>query len=180
MQNNQSVEVTEPIATLTVTNSGDNKYFTVSGSVVENQESIKSLFPKGTGDGLIAGYHANNLPDNKIGYTTSTINGVEYIDFNFSLWDNFVADVSKNEHPGLYTYKMQFTTNGSFDGLNGPTNSAYSNSSSVYVYKTDSRINEPLNQAQVDGDTGCGDECKQKDTEFDAHVMLSSKTEILR
>ena len=176
MQNNQSVEVTEPIATLTINTS--SKKFTVSGSVLD--ANVENLFPKGSNDGLVAGYHANNLTNNQVDYSTTTVNGTEYINFDISLWDNFVAEVSNNDHPGLYIYQLKFNTAENFDGLHGSTNEAYSNFFPVFVYKTDSRINEPLTLAQVDGDTGCSDEYKPGDVEFDAHVMLSSKTEILR
>ena len=176
MENGHSVEVTEPVATLTINTS--SKKFTVSGSVLD--ASVEDLFPKGSSDRKTAGYHANSFTNNQIGYSTQTVNGVEYINFDISLWDNFVADVKKNDHPGLYIYQLRFNTAENFDGLHGSTNEAYSNFYPVYVYKTDSKINEPLTLEQVDGDTGCSDEYKPGDVEFDAQVMLSSKTEILR
>ncbi|MBQ4139044.1 MAG: hypothetical protein II592_05835, partial [Muribaculaceae bacterium] len=95
-------------------------------------------------------------------------------------WDNFVANVSKNEHPGLYTYQLTFNTATPFTGLNGQTNEAYSNIIPVFVYKTDSQINKPLTLEQVNGDTGCSDAYKPGDVEFSAQVQLSSKSEILR
>lgn len=178
-ENNQSVEVTVPIATLTVTNSGSNKYFTVSGPVLD--ASVKNLFPKGTEDNLTAGYHANNFTNNRIPFSTQTVGSTEYMNFDIALWDNFVADVSKNEHPGLYTYQLKFTTAESFEGLDGtPTTEAYSNIIPVFVYKTDSQINKPLTLEQVNGDTDCSDDYKPGDVEFSAQVMLSSKSEILR
>ena len=179
MENNQSVEVTVPIATLKVTNSGSNKYFTVEGPVLDG--SVKNLFPKGTEDNLTAGYHANTLTNgNQIAYTTETVGGTEYMNFNIALWDNFVADVSKNEHPGLYTYQLVFNTAEPFTGLNGSTNEAYSNIIPVFVYKTDSRINEPLTLAQVQADVDCNPDYEPGDVEFSAQVQLSSKSEILR
>ncbi|MBQ1723233.1 MAG: hypothetical protein II034_05510, partial [Muribaculaceae bacterium] len=176
-ENNQSVEVTVPIATLTVTNSGSNKYFTVSGPVLD--ASVKNLFPKGT-DNLTAGYHANNFTNNRIPFSTQTVGSTEYMNFDIALWDNFVADVSKNEHPGLYTYQLTFNTATPFTGLNGQTNEAYSNIIPVFVYKTDSQINKPLTLEQVNGDTDCSDAYKPGDVEFSAQVQLSSKSEILR
>ncbi len=178
LENGETVTVTEPIATLTINTSG--KYFTVTGSVVENQASVKSLFPVGTHDGKTAGYHANNLTNNRISYTTSSYNNTTYINFDINLWDNFVANVSKNDHPGMYTYQLRFNTSTPFQGLNGSTSEAYSNPYRVYVYKTDSKVNEPLTLDQVKGDTGCSDDYKPGDVEFSAQVMLSSKGEILR
>ncbi len=177
-ENGQSVEVTEAIATLTVTNSGSNTYFTVSGPVLD--ASVKDLFPKGTEDHLTAGYHANNFTNNRIDFSTETVGGTEYMNFDITLWDNFVADVSKNEHPGLYTYQLTFNTATPFTGLNGQTNEAYSNIIPVFVYKTDSRINEPLTLAQVQADVDCNPDYEPGDVEFSAQVQLSSKSEILR
>lgn len=171
VENGNTVTVTEPIATLTI-NTGTKK-FTISGSVLSD---VESFFPKGTHDGKTAGYHANS--SNQISYTTQTIGGTEYINFDLSIWDNFVANVSKNEHPGLYTYQLNFNAV-DFTGLNG-TNDAYSNPIRVYVYKTDSQINKPLTLEQVNGDTDCSDAYKPGDVEFSAQVQLSSKSEILR
>ena len=173
VENGATVTVTEPIATLTINTS--TKKFTVSGSVLND---VESLFPKGTQDGKTAGYHANNFTNNQISYTTQTISGTEYINFNLAIWDNFVVNVSKNEHPGLYTYQLRFNTAESFVGLNGSTNEAYSQPIRVYVYKTDSKVNS-YTQTQVDDDATGALEVS-KDIEFSAQVMLSSKGEILR
>ena len=173
VENGATVTVTEPIATLTINTS--TKKFTVSGSVLND---VESLFPKGTQDGKTAGYHANNFTNNQISYTTQTISGTEYINFNLAIWDNFVVNVSKNEHPGLYTYQLRFNTAENFVGLNGSTNEAYSQPIRVYVYKTDSKVNS-YTQTQVDDDATGALEVS-KDIEFSAQVMLSSKGEILR
>ena len=174
VENGATVTVTEPIATLTI-NTGTKK-FTISGSVLSD---VESFFPKGTHDSKTAGYHANS--SNQISYTTQTIDGTEYINFDLSIWDNFVANVSKNEHPGLYTYQLRFNVPGGFPGLNNQTvYEAYSNPIRVYVYKTDSKVNEPLTLDQVKGDTGCNSAYTPGDVEFSAQVMLSGKGEILR
>jgi hypothetical protein len=166
----QPTYVNETVATLTINTA--TKKFTVTGPVMDD---VSNLFPVGPHDGKIAGYHANK--SSEIDYTTDG----EYINFDIELWDNFVVDVSANEHPGLYTYQLKFSTPSDV-AIVGTENGheAYSNPIPVLVYKTDSKINKPLTLAQVNGDTSNNPDYSPGDVEFGAQVQLSSKTEILR
>ena len=60
------------------------------------------------------------------------------IDFsNFTIVDNFSADVSKNEHPAKYSYQMEFTSAVPVLDENGEEKTRiYSNSIEVPIYKT--------------------------------------------
>jgi hypothetical protein len=149
-----------------------------------SNQADESEYPAGMSDAAgapRAGYHANPINDqNNMVFDLTIANG--YADFDFDIWDNFVVDVSKNEHPGQYTYELTFNTFTNIPGTantNDPTH-AHSNEYPVPVYKTDSKISEPRTLAQVLGDKDIQDEMKPGDVEFQEQVQLSSKQNILR
>lgn len=175
--NTSAENVEETVATLTI-NTATQK-FKVTGSVLDT--SVEGLFPKGTKDKRTAGYHANELTNNEISYSTSTNSGVQYINFDFTLWDNFVVDVANNDHPGLYSYQLKFTSAEDIEGATGDNpKEAYSNPIRVPVYKTDSKISASITLDDVLGDMNCNPDFAPSDVEFGAQVQLSSKSEILR
>ena len=140
-------------------------------------QAAKTEFPKAkTGEGY-AGYHAN--PGNgtwTINFTYDKINNVDYIDFgDLIICDNFVVDVSNNQHPSQYIYEVNFNMNNTeehdFDEAHG---SAFR----VPIYKTASRINNTYTAAEVNGDMDRSIEIE--DLTFGERVQYSSKTEILR
>ena len=84
------------------------------------------------------------------------------------IYDNFKADVSANEHPSSYSYKME-TADGAF----------HSNEMSVKVYKTQMRnLTGTFNEEYVENDKVRQDVDNSR--QFDIDVEHSSKTEILR
>ena len=140
-------------------------------------QSPESMFPKGKSDGddaERAGYHAND-DNNVVPITHYQYNGTWYTDFNFVVWDNFVVDVSKNDHPGQYVYEVVLRANGDYGDWN-----AHSNAFTVPVHKTASRISAPRTLAQVLGDSQIAPELAPGDVAFDAQVKYSSKQNILR
>lgn len=174
--NNETEVVTEPVATIKVNYSASTFTVTLANSTI-----MRNDFPNGKTSGEAAGYHANmhNGTDATQWTEPFTVDG-GYVNFDFVIWDNFIADVSKNEHPGQYIYQLTFPTNGTIAGTQPQTNQAHSNEFRVPVYKTDSRINEPITLADVLGDTQMNPEYSPGDVTFDAQVQLSSKQNILR
>ena len=85
-----------------------------------------------------------------------------------AIYDNFKADVSTNEHPASYSYKME-TADGAY----------HSNEMTIKVFKTTMRnLTGTFTQEYVDADVVRHD--VDKNTQFDIDVEHSSKTEILR
>ncbi len=84
------------------------------------------------------------------------------------IYDNFKADVSSNEHPSSYSYKME-TADGAF----------HSNEMSVKVYKTQMRnLTGTFTEEYVENDEVRQDVDNSR--QFDIDVEHSSKTDILR
>ena len=84
------------------------------------------------------------------------------------IYDNFKADVSANEHPSSYSYKME-TADGVF----------HSNEMSVKVYKTQMRnLTGTFTEEYVENDEVRQDVDNSR--QFDIDVEHSSKTDILR
>ena len=170
------------IAEATVSGAGEE------GGILNIQlyaQAPKSAFPAGKSEGIGAGYHHNEGGVDVLEWNhpyTFKDNGD--VDFGkFIIFDNFVADVSANEHPNQYFYKVEFETATQFTGLNGQTNSAYSNSFRIPVYKTDSRINATYDKAAIDADGATATTARMtlpENVQFDEQVQRSSKTEILR
>ena len=174
-----TVPHTVKVATARVTD--QKSYLTIT--VDADTQSPESMFPKGKSDGAggrAAGYHAN--PETyKVPISLNLYGSNEYASFSFVVWDNFVADVSKNEHPGQYAYEVVFQTITNIEGTEAnPTNQGHSNRYNVPVYKTDSRISEPRTLAEVLGDTQMNPDYSPSDVAFDAQVQYSSKQNILR
>ena len=179
MVDGEMTTINERIATITFNNHNDaeNRSITVT---MENQ-SPKNEYPNGLESGEGAGYHANK---GDISWTqkysvVSEGSNAGNIIFNPALYiyDNFVVDISKNDHPSSYTYRVETNYAGSASGSEVST--AYSNAFRVRIYKTDSQINEFYTKEQVDNDlTGYMDLDEQ--LEFGTKVQYSSKTEILR
>ena len=171
-----TVPHTVKVATARVTD--QKNYVTIT--VEPSTQSPESMFPKGKSDGAggrAAGYHAN--PETyKVPISYKPYGSNEYASFSFVVWDNFVADVSKNEHPGQYVYEVVFTAKSTI--ANASTTQGHSNRFSVPVYKTDSRISEPRTLAEVLGDTQMNPKYSPSDVAFDAQVQYSSKQNILR
>ena len=171
-----TVPHTVKVATARVTD--QKSYLTIT--VDADTQSPESMFPKGKSDGAggrAAGYHAN--PETyKVPISLNQYDSNEYASFSFVVWDNFVADVSKNEHPGQYVYEVVFTAKTTI--ANASTTQGHSNRFSVPVYKTDSRISEPRTLAEVLGDTQMNPDYSPGDVAFDAQVQYSSKQNILR
>ncbi len=171
-----TVPHTVKVATARVTD--QKNYVTIT--VEPSTQSPESMFPKGKSDGAggrAAGYHAN--PETyKVPISYNQYDNKSYANFSFVVWDNFVADVSKNEHPGQYVYEVVFTAKTTI--ANASTTQGHSNRFSVPVYKTDSRISEPRTLDQVLGDTQMNPEYSPSDVAFDAQVQYSSKQNILR
>ena len=172
--NNQTITTVDEVAKITVNRSLKKMY------VVMDNQAEESEYPLGRSDAedaRRAGYHANPITtDNNIVFDYTVNSG--YINFDIDFWDNFVAEVSKNEHPGRYVYGLTFTTNETIDGTN--TTNAHSNEFPVPVYKTDSKISKPHTLAEVLGDTKFNTAYSPDDVEFQEQVQLSSKQNILR
>ncbi|MBR0024920.1 MAG: choice-of-anchor D domain-containing protein [Muribaculaceae bacterium] len=84
------------------------------------------------------------------------------------IYDNFKADVSANEHPSSYSYKME-TADGAF----------HSNEMNVKVYKTQMRnLTGTFTEEYVENDEVRQDVDNSR--QFDIDVEHSSKTDILR
>ena len=84
------------------------------------------------------------------------------------IFDNFKADVSTNEHPSSYSYKMEVANT-----------SLHSNEISIKVYKTQMRnLTGTFNEEYVENDEVRQDVDNSR--QFDIDVEHSSKTEILR
>lgn len=165
-----TVTHTTQVAVAKVTDS--KNYITVY--MDPNTQSSEDLFPKGESetDGRGAGYHAN--PEtNKTQITYPQYGGNYYASFSFELWDNFVVDVSKNDHPGQYVYEVVFNNP-------GDANYAHSNKFNVPVYKTDSRISAPHTLAEVLDDNEIDPALAPGEVAFDAKVKLNSKSSLLR
>lgn len=100
--------VIETIATITFNNHATSSR---SLTVTMANQSAKSEYPNGKTSGTAAGYHANN--GNVEGNGSWTYNYSVADDGNIILspelviFDNFVVDVSSNEHPANYTYKVE-------------------------------------------------------------------------
>lgn len=101
---------------------------------------------------------------------TTDANGYKVFD---NLYDNFKADVSTNEHPDYYKYKIVV------DGAPADANKYHSNEITVRIYKTRmSTISGTFTDDQI-----ANDEVRTLGIEspsFDIDVTHSSKTEILR
>jgi len=169
-----TVAHTDAVATATV-QEGD----IIKISINEDFQSPETMYPRGESepDGRGAGYHANKVVTAEI--DRETVNGVEYANFNFIIWDNFVVDVSENGHAGQYVYEVVFETPGNIDGTN--STHAHSNNFTVNVHKTDTKMSKPLTLDQVLNDTQCDDEYAPADVvEFQEQVRLNSKTNLLR
>ncbi|MBR1474308.1 MAG: choice-of-anchor D domain-containing protein [Muribaculaceae bacterium] len=179
---NERVGETTQLRTATVATA------TVSGTklnihVADDTQSPASMFPKGENDGTdgrAIGYHANPGTNYQTDITYKTVSGVQYANFDFVMWDNFAVDVAANQHPGQYTYEVVFTAASNIDGTQPQTNQAHSNDYNVPVYKTDSRINEPITLADVLDDTKMSPEYEPGNVEFDAQVRQNSKSSLLR
>ena len=101
---------------------------------------------------------------------TTDANGHKVFD---NLYDNFKADVSTNEHPDYYKYKIVV------DGTPADANKYHSNEITVRVYKTRmSTISGTFTDEQIENDAvrTLGVESPS----FDIDVTHSSKTDILR
>ena len=165
------------IATATVTNRNN------SGGTIAIQmqnQAAETEFPKAkTGNGY-AGYHAN--PGNgtwTINFTYDKINNVDYVDFgDLIIRDNFVVDVSNNEHPSQYIYEVKFNVVPDNSVENHNFDEAHGSAFRVPIYKTASRINNSYTAAEVSGDMDRSIEVE--DLTFGERVQYSSKTEILR
>ncbi|MBQ3323655.1 MAG: choice-of-anchor D domain-containing protein [Muribaculaceae bacterium] len=100
--------VIETIATITFNNHATSSR---SLTVTMANQSAKSEYPNGKTSGTAVGYHANN--GNVEGNGSWTYNYSVAEDGNIVLspeliiYDNFVVDVSNNEHPANYTYKVE-------------------------------------------------------------------------
>ena len=165
------------IATAKVTNkpSGNSGTITIE---MQNQ-AAEAKFPKAkTGDGY-AGYHANpNGGTWEHTFTYDNIDGVQYVDFgDLIICDNFVVDVSNNEHPSQYIYEVTFNIATSNQGSHD-FDEAHGSAFRVPIYKTASRINNTYTAAEVNGDMDRSIEIE--DLTFGERVQYSSKTEILR
>lgn len=166
------------IATATVTNrTSSGGTITV---VMQNQDE-ETEFPKAMNSAGYAGYHANPGDGTTWtqNFTYKKVNGVDYVDFgDFVLCDNFIVDVSKNEHPNQYIYEVKFnlvsTDDHNFDEAHG---SAFR----VPIYKTATQINGSFTQNEVDRDNGVQPTLGvPENVEFGVDVQYSSITEILR
>ena len=192
-----SLDDANPVTIATATVSGASATGGTLNIVMAGQNLI-SEFPAGKTEGEGAGYHHNPGTMDAQGNYTWTLNyrvltqgsSAGDVDFGkFIIYDNFVEDVSANEHANQYFYKVEFTTATPFQGLNNEsTSNAYSNSFRIPVYKTDSRINLAYDKAAVDAD-GVQVEGSEaapermelpENVQFDELVRRSSKTEILR
>ena len=192
-----SLDDANPVTIATATVSGASATGGTLNIVMAGQNLI-SEFPAGKTEGEGAGYHHNPGTMDAQGNYTWTLNyrvltegsSAGDVDFGkFIIYDNFVEDVSDNEHANQYFYKVEFTTATPFQGLNNEsTSNAYSNSFRIPVYKTDSRINLAYDKAAVDAD-GVQVEGSEaapermelpENVQFDELVRRSSKTEILR
>ncbi|GEM_PF-1108940 len=144
-------------------------------SVTWDNQAAQTEFPAAKDGSGYAGYHANAIGNT---YTFSA-NSNGYVVFdNLAIWDNFIADVSKNEHPGLYEYKIE--TNYHDESMDAGVN-AYSNSFRVPIYKTASQINGSFTQAEVDAENGAQPALGiDENVEFGVDVQYGSKTEIYR
>lgn len=72
---------------------------------------------------------------------------------NLTITDDFNADVSKNEHPGKYTYQVRFTSAVAVLDENGDAKTEiYSNTVVVPVYKTNTALLDCYDKATVDAD----------------------------
>ena len=167
--------VTIATATVTATN-------TSGGTItIEMQnQAAETEFPKAkTGNGY-AGYHAN--PGNgtwTINFTYDKINNVDYVDFgDLVICDNFVVDVSNNQHPSQYIYEVKFNVVPDNSVENHNFDEAHGSAFRVPIYKTASRINNTYTAAEVSGDMDRSIEVE--DLTFGERVQYSSKTEILR
>ena len=172
------------IAEATVSNASDNGG-TLNIQMDAEAQALKSEFPAGQSVGMGAGYHHNEGGVDVFTWTHPyTIESNGEVNFGkFIIFDNFVADVSKNLHPNQYFYKVEFTTAEPFAGMGGtPTTNAYSNSFRIPVYKMDSEINSTYDKDVVDND-GAGTTARMtldENVKFGELVRRSSKTEILR
>ena len=170
--------VSHPVRVATARVTDQKNYVTIT--VDADTQSPESMFPKGKSDGaggVAAGYHAN--PETyKVPISYNEYSSNWYANFDFVVWDNFVADVSNNEHPGQYVYEVVFTANTTI--ANASTTQGHSNRFSVPVYKTDSRISAPRTLAEVLGDTQMNTDYSPGDVAFDTQVRYSSKQNILR
>lgn len=170
---------TEPTTVATITFNASNKSYTVQ---MANQ-AAKTDFPacsSNESEEPVAGYHANRNNTVGNGQWTGTYDvpsNSNIVDLGkLIIFDNFVVDVSQNAHPTSYTYSI--TSDYPVEIQGGNTASAHSNTFTVPVYKTDSRVSGTFSASQVDGDNAHA--LPLDDISFDAKVQYSSKTEILR
>ncbi len=168
--------VTVATATITATNANGT-----GGTIrIEMQnQSAQNEFPRAKQGGYV-GYHANPSSTSWTqDFTYNTVNGVKYVNFgDLVLCDNFVVDVSNNEHPSQYIYEVNFSIIG-----NGEHNfnEAHGNAFRVTIYKAASQINGSFTQEEVDGETGVMPSLGiEEDVKFGVDVQYSSRTEILR
>lgn len=162
------IEVTEASATggkmsITLYNQDDETMFPIGAET-------------GAGTGKHAGYHHNTLND-----ITYTVNANGDVDFGtIVLFDNFVVDVSQNNHPSQYIYKVNFTTATAFEGINGENRTdAYSNAFRIRIFKTNSKINNEYSLINVKSDK-TRSIVLDENTKFSALTQYNSKTEVLR
>ncbi len=170
---------TEPTTVATITFNASNKSYTVQ---MANQ-AAKTDFPacsSNESEEPVAGYHANRNNTVGNGQWTGTYDvpsNSNIVDLGkLIIFDNFVVDVSQNAHPTSYTYNI--TSDYPVEIQGSSTASAHSNTFTVPVYKTDSRVSGTFSASQVDGDNAHA--LPLDDISFDAKVQYSSKTEILR
>ncbi len=172
----ESQTVKELVVSLKVGNKNERRMDVTWGEQADSTE-----FPIGKSDAnkpsqIHAGYHVNSI-GSTYNYNTKTTNGVQYVVFNnLVIYDNFTADVSENQHPGLYQYKIE--TNYTDETIT--EGSAYSNTYRVPVYKTMSQISGSFTKEEVDADVEFPTIGLLPSVEFGAQLRYSSKTEILR
>lgn len=91
---------------------------------------------------------------------------------NLTITDDFNADVSKNEHPGKYTYQVKFTSAVAVKDENGDDKTEiYSNTVDVPVYKTNTALLDCYDKATVDADVYRPDHKSVVIPEKDANPM---------
>ena len=165
----------EVVATATVTSKTSHTI-----AVRTYGQSRRDSYPTGATDGNHAGYHANKggVDVDELTYTYE-VDADGYVVFggassdDFVVFDNFTADVSKNEHPSQYYYRVE--TNYYNDEAQ---NYAHSNSLRIPIHKTMTRINGDFTRDEVDGDTDHA--LGLENVKFDTQVKYSSKQEIYR
>ena len=149
---------------------------TVNNNEIEEGEWIKVAevsVASATSATLSNTYDQRLQTEYKYGYKTNPTS-ITITDKVFStIYDNFKADVSANDHPDFYKYMMVV------NGTPTDANKYHSNPIIVRVYKTQmSTIDGEFDKTTVDEDLT--HTVGLKKTAFDIDVQHSSKTEVLR